>query len=300
MQIKQKVFSERKINGSKMTQSQTNELKLVINGIRTDKPVSDLFVKMKAGESFIKGWSLLQYLENNKLSINEEKYSIALWNSANGEDNYTIDSIENPGWQMNDKALTETQVDDYCQIVQNLSTEPAKAEPVETEAEVETKSVEPQQEVSTEASSSEEEPAAEEETTEEEPATEEETNEEEPAAEEETVAEEEPAAEEETIEEQATEENTPINNEAYHKISTELKLKGYKEYRDENYVLLHKNGKAIGDIYLLKLNEGDFDSITLEISDETKGGILYHFYEGEEKTLLLFEPLKKKMKIVRS
>ena len=55
-----------------------------------------------------------------------------------------------------------------------------------------------------------------------------------------------------------------------------------------------------GDDLILLTSAQKVIPITLEILDKTKDGILYRFYEGEEKTLLLFEPLEKKMKLVRS
>ena len=324
MRLTQKVFRITKKDSSKLNYQETEALKLVVDGNRTDKNISELFVKMKVGDSFVKGWSLLEFLDSNsELTINEKKFKIAVYSSSNGDENYLISKIENPPIIMNDKELTQPQVDDFAQIIRDLSiSNEEEAVPVETSEQVESDAGADEDAVESQSESAPESVKEEEPTQEEEPAQDEEekpnagadqgeedkaeeaseeapedSGESRPESTTDNDSEESESSEVESGDQGSEEVNLEQEevNAEYEKIAGQLKLKGYKKCTHGAYVFLYKEE---ADSYLLKLDGNDFTSIEIELVDKTNAGELYRFYKNDEKVLALFEPTANTIKIL--
>lgn len=130
MRLKQQVFELRTLGGKEIPSNTVRDLKLVVNGVRTDTPLTELFVDYNLQDSNIKGWSLLQFInKEGNLKVNEELVSVKLY-SDKSEEEIVVTKVRDPfPVQYPEKELDSAAIDDYVAKLNSPSTGDLEEEP---------------------------------------------------------------------------------------------------------------------------------------------------------------------------
>ena len=129
MRLKQKTYKFASKDGTKPVFTQINSLKLVIDNSITDTSIKDLFEQYKVANDHIKGYSILEQVEQtdtseeNKntskfytiLKANDKEVSIH-FASEDGE-LFFITSIKNPFIQSESTEVTDDQVVKWLELL---------------------------------------------------------------------------------------------------------------------------------------------------------------------------------------
>lgn len=126
MWLKQKVYSFRITKEDSVREDSIERIMVKLNGNLTTIKLIQLFAEISKSEFSedgnileIKGWSILQDVNSNKLKIGENEIDISFESENLGS--LSIESIENPWWILNDIKLSDLDVAEITSKLLELS-----------------------------------------------------------------------------------------------------------------------------------------------------------------------------------